>query len=391
MKKSDKILLLSSMVLVGFILSIVAHYVLNVYFKFPDNAFGNFVWPVKAHFDDFNEIVLFIKNSYLNPTDYILNMYLKHSPFLFILFFPLALIPNTYFAYFIFACIFLIYFTSFNIRYFKCNNFIKSQNFQNIFILTFLSYPVLFLLDKGNFNILIFMFFIAFICSYRLRNYYLSAFFLALINIIQPYFIVFSLLFLFKKKFVPFLLNILLSILLFLSGFFVLNNDLTTSLISFKYIIIYQITEIINNYHLVTNSFSLLEMFKLLFGKDLSLFLITILCNYFLIIITLFVLFFVYKERVFWKKITLLTFLTLLLPYIVFDYQLVFLFVPIWFFVNSRIKNNLDIVYALLFSFLLLPKPFGIIINPLLILLFAFMIIWEQINQNNGVENEQNG
>lgn len=83
----------------------------------------------------------------------------------------------------------------------------------------------------------------------------------------------------------------------------------------------------------------------------------------------------------------------ILTPYLMNDYKLIFLFIPIWLFVNAKEYSKFDVIYCALFGLLLIPKalillnhPLGIehefsnsiIINPVLIMLFMGLIIFEQ-------------
>ena len=112
------------------------------------------------------------------------------------------------------------------------------------------------------------------------------------------------------------------------------------------------------------------------------------------LIITATILFFTQKEEIFWKQITLLTLLMCLLPYVIDDYKLIFLFIPIWLFLSNQEKTKFDSFYSILFGLLIIPKQFfilfvrahgmtqlmsfGIMINPILMLIFMGLIIYEQ-------------
>jgi len=127
----------------------------------------------------------------------------------------------------------------------------------------------------------------------------------------------------------------------------------------------------------------------------------------FSIFITILTVYFTSREKVFWKKITLLTIYMLLIPYVTNDYKLIFLFIPIWLFVNAekssqennsnkpvnKVVKNSDLWYVILFGLLFIPKSIvlltpafsptshystSIIINPLIMILIAGLIIFEQ-------------
>ena len=93
------------------------------------------------------------------------------------------------------------------------------------------------------------------------------------------------------------------------------------------------------NLRTVINSVMLLKMYSVLSS-----------------IITLTTVFFAWKEKVFWKQVSLLTLCALVTPCIMIDYKLLFLFVPMALFVNAKEKTKFDLVYAILFALLLVPK-----------------------------------
>lgn len=116
-------------------------------------------------------------------------------------------------------------------------------------------------------------------------------------------------------------------------------------------------------------------------------------------IVTSIIVFFAYRERIYWKIITLLTLHMLLVPYVICDYKLIFLFVPIWLFANAEEKTGFDKIYTILFGLLLIPKKiftmwiytatisrlvtYGVIINPIIMILFIGLIIYEQFSKKH--------
>lgn len=376
MEKSNKILVLSSFVLIGFFFSILFHYVLNVYFQLPGNLFGHFIWPFRGGFFEFFNTVTTVKNLF-KPFS---NEQLTYFPFSYIFLLPFSFIKDFLFSYFIFIVIFLSTFIFLNLNFLNCNNLKKGQNFQNIFVLTFFSYPFLMAIDCGTINLFLFVLFAAFIFSYYKNRYLLGCLFLSFLSAANPLFVVFSSLFLSKKNYKYFFLSVFLSCLFFVAGFLLIKTNpleqIFSLMTSFN-------SNIINfTYHLknITNISSLYMLVYVVYHKLPYFVTIKTLIyayNIILVLFSGFVLFLSTKEKAFWKKVLLLTFLINLTPVFIFDYNWLFLFVPIWFFVNSEETNKLDFVYTLLFSFLLLPKPYGIYLNPLLSILFMGILILE--------------
>jgi hypothetical protein len=75
------------------------------------------------------------------------------------------------------------------------------------------------------------------------------------------------------------------------------------------------------------------------------------------------VLYVILMEKEEWKKVALLIFSMLLLPTISADYKLLYVFIPLFLFINKEHQSNLDILYLLLFGLLLIPKDYYFFIN----------------------------
>lgn len=366
MEKSEKITLLSSIVIVGFVFAVIYHYVLGSYMglKYPYNSF---LWDPHFVGGDFVLMLHLIKN--LTPYGHIDSL-ANYFPLAYLILYPLSFIKNFFISYFILLVGFLGFFITMNFKSFKCDNLTQVDNFRNIFVFTFISYPLLFLLDRGNFDIILFIFFTAFVYFFKWEKYLLAAIFIAGANACKPFPLFFLVLFLFKKKYKEFFISLILSVLLIIGGFLALNGDFFNqvtvfSLNLFEFKKEYLLSYSQNNYGMYGSS-SLFMVLKLLLTRLTA---TPIIAPAFLVEIykylSLFaggiILFFVAKEKVFWKQISLLTLQMLLLPYLTNDYKLIFLFVPIWLFVNAKIKSKYDLVYTILFGLLLIPKSLTIL------------------------------
>jgi hypothetical protein len=113
-----------------------------------------------------------------------------------------------------------------------------------------------------------------------------------------------------------------------------------------------------------------------------------------LIIVGLVSLYILTKEKIFWKKLALLVFVMNVIPPTSGDYRLLNLFIPLAFFINEPKSSKFDLAYLILFGLLLIPKNYfiipamtdmglsiGVIINPLLMLIFGFLIIKEGLSK----------
>lgn len=390
MEKSEKVLFLANIVLVGFAINVIFYYFLGFYLNMP-YPLNTFLDSPFIAFSDFTETLSAAKTfaPFANPDSWI-----NYFPFAYILLFPLSFIKNQLIAYILFLLGFLTAFIPLNVYFLNCKNLTKLINFQNISIISCLSYPLLYLIDRGNFDMFLFVLFAGFIYSFKSEKFLLSSVVLAVINAIKPFTLLFLILFLIKKKYKEFFLSLIISTLLVISGFMILNGNFfdqisvfIKNLMLFKFAYVYSTGEA----QLTNHSSSLFIALKLMFciyNKFFSTTLLEKIYSFLSLSIGAITLFFIWREKYFWKQITLLTLIMLLLPYVIVDYKLLFLLVPIWLFINENEKSNFDILYTALFGLLMINKSltffgvnFQIFINPVIMIIFIGLIIFEQLKQ----------
>lgn len=408
MNKSEKIFLLANIVLVGFVAAVVFHYVLGFYMQKP-YPFDTFLMPPNLAFGDFLDLLPQIKGfaPYTPP-----GTWQQYFPLAYIILAPFAYIKTRIIAYFIFFSVFLGFFAFANKKFLSCENSNKITNFQNIFILTLLSYPFLFLFDRGNFDMLIFIFFAAFIFSFQAGKYRLAAVFLGIMNATKPFSILFLILFLFDKKYKEFFLSIGLTFLLIVGGFMVFKGDFFNQIVvMLQSWILFQKEYVFETGNWgMANGSSLFTVSKFILCKYgaqpiMSTFLLSKLYSCFVAAMTVLITVFAWREKTFWKRISLITLYMLLVPQSVYDYKLIFLFVPIYLFVNAQKQTKSDLIYTILFGLLLIPKHYFIIdlmdkinnlsismfINPIVMLMIISLIIREQFTlREKDVSEEKN-
>lgn len=404
MEKFKKISILANIVLVGFVLAVVFHYVLGFYLAKPF-PFNTFLYLPSLVFDDFTTLLPKIKGfaPYTPPSEW-----QNYFPLSYLIMAPFAYIKNKLVASFLFLLIFVGFFNYMNMKIFKCENLNKIQNFQNIFILTFISYPFLCLVDRGNFDMIIFIFFAFYIFAFQSKKYQTAAILLGIINAFKPFSLLFLILFLFEKRYRELFLSIGTSFLLILGGFLIFKGNIfnqisvmVQSWIWFKHIYIYG-----NGTWGMINNSSLYPLLKFMFcGYNfyniMSVATLAKFYGYFSLFCTVAVGILAWKEKVFWKRINLIVLYTLLIPNCIYDYKLIFLFVPIYLFVNSD-KGKFDLIYTFLFGLLLIPKHYYIIdlldnvnrfslsmiLNPLIMMIFIGLIIYEQFSNQQKIEEK---
>lgn len=396
MEKSQKILLLSSIILVGFTIGVIYHYILGFYLH-ASEPYNSFLYPANMALCDFFGILPYIKD-FAPYNDVVL--WAAYFPLTYLLMFPFTLIKSQTLSYLIYISGFLIYLIFMNIKVFNCKNFTKLQNFQNIFIITIISYPVLYILDKGNFDMYLFVLFGFCVYAFKSEKYFISCVLLALANAMKPFTILFLLLFLRKKKYKEFFLSLILTILLVVGGFMIFKGSFFDQIINFiKIQSLFQSVYALGSNVGIGFSSSLFMPLKIiaLHFSTLPSFIHNFVKFYdhICLIITGITIFFIWKEQILWKQLTLIICNFLLLPYCTYDYKFIFLFIPIWLFVNEEKKSKFDLAYIILFALLFIPKSIiidfpaislvesnwvslSVIINPIIMIMLSLLIIYEQ-------------
>lgn len=406
MEKSEKVMVLSSIILIGFALGVFYHYFLGFYMHAPE-PYNSFLYPASMAWCDLFGILPYIKD--LKPYQDI-TLWVVYFPLTYVFMLPFAFIKNQILSYSIYLSGFIIYLTFMNIKMFSCKNLTKLQNFQNIFIITVLAYPVLYNLDKGNFDMYLFVLLGFWAYAFKNEKYGLSAFLLAIINACKPFTLYFLLLYLIKKRYKECFFSIIVTILLVIGGFMIIpDNFFNQIIILIKNLIFYKQTYTTGASMGIGFSSSIFMPLKTLMlhfstnNQDVINF--VNFYDYFCHVITIITLFFVWREKIFWKQLTLLICNFLLLPYCTYDYKLIFLFIPLWLFVNEDKKSKFDLTYLILFALLFVPKniiisfplihngssnwlSFSAIINPIILLVLSLLIVYEQINEKRTLKKE---
>ena len=290
------------------------------------------------------------------------------------------------------------------------NRNIDSFSLGAAFVFTLLSYPMLFVINRGNFEILVFILLYFFEYFLIKKKYLTSATYLALAISLKIFPAVFLIIFLSFKKFKALLYAGLLSLFLNLAsfGFFLLRTGKSIEKLFSDYLSIYTGPYI--DQYIIDNRglefghtlYGLLKLIVFIFNKTASITDVTLkkvmtIYSYYnkiqivlFLIITVYIL---YIEKQLWKKITLLVIAMNLLPYVSADYKLINFFIPLYIFINKKEKSKFDLVYLILFSFILIPKNYfstvwhlpdtslAIFLNPIFMIVLGLLIITDGLNR----------
>jgi len=414
MEKEKKLYILALFMVVGFFTAILFCYYEGIYQGQP-YPYNTFLFKPADRYMDFYNILSAIAN--LNPY-FGVHFIFTYYPFLGMIcwFFSLIPRPYTYFLYLfivISLSIYFIYQLLWQMPWHKKTLF--------IFILFFLSYPVLFSIDRGNFEFLLFVALLASLYFYIKQDYLISAICLALAIAMKIYPALFLLIFIADKKYREAILAIVIAVLLtlvsllFFQGGLVANflNLLNMTNINNNMVIADLINITSRSSKVVQRSVSLLTLVKISiielqlnpspfvvenFSKIYSVFTAII-----AIPLTIYTIFF---EKEMWKKVALIIFAMLLLPSVSADYKLLLVYLPLVLFLNAEGEGRLDPVYTILFALLLIPITYyflptvvsenriheisiGVVVRIVDMLVFCLVIIYSRIwKQRRPVKKE---
>ncbi|MFA5322014.1 MAG: glycosyltransferase 87 family protein [Smithella sp.] len=373
MDRSRKIEYLSLFILAGFFIGILFYYI------FPNNPF---LFIPQDRFNDFFNVLVW--NQYL-PSDPSPNR--SYFPFTYIIINVFNLIRPEILSLLLFIILFFYFFIKFSLKNISTDS--KVADFKNVFIFSFFSYPVLFLIDRANFESFVFIFLALFIYFYQNKKFLISALLLSLAISMKLFPAVFIILFLSDKKYkeavytVIFTVIITIISLLFLSGS--LTDNIQRMLLNMKlFNLVYVIQGLGFDY-----GHSLFSVFKILnYLTRMNPNIEKLLTPYFIFVILFFAfltVYIIFYETEFWKKVTILTISMCLFPYVSSNYKLIHFFIPLYLYINIGKKEKYDILYVILFSLLLIPKNLrfiikydfysGVLIDPLIMLILLFVII----------------
>jgi hypothetical protein len=392
--KEEKTELLAAIVLMGFVAAVFWCY-WNGYYGGLPYPYNTFLFLPSARFGDFFDTLRRVKdlNPYLGGDVSIYYPFLNWAGFIF------TLISDQRLSYILYCCLELATLGLVAAYFLHSKN--RVHSILIIGIIAFLNYPLLILVDRGNFEGLVFVFVLLFIYFLVREEYLISAGFIAAAVASKLFPAVFMLLFLSQRRYKEFAAAVLFSAVLTavsLLGFRggAMNN--AGYLLSGKNMEVPSVAQFLDNNNIVQRGVSLFTTLKVLLlqtGEAGSVNIPALLPGYIVLGIIAFIclgIYIVFVEQELWKKATLLTIAMLVLPQYSADYRLIYLLIPVFLFVNVREPGWRDILYTVLFGLLLIPKPYyfftnvisdagtsdislAVILNPLIMLILCVMIV----------------
>ncbi|MBT3811770.1 MAG: DUF2029 domain-containing protein [Candidatus Marinimicrobia bacterium] len=271
------------------------------------------------------------------------------------------------------------------------------------FVVSMMSYPMLFTLHTGNIEIWVFIFLCLFFVTYQAGKPVLSTVFLAASIAMKLYPAIFIILFVIDKRYRLVLYTLAWVVVLTLFPFLIWPIAPDLYLQSLSIGMSFYKDVMIESYSGVYFGHSIVNFLRALWPnlQPASLYpAYYVFAGITLILMTIYATF---MEKVLWKKIAVLVIALCLLPPTSTEYKLLYFFIPFFFFVNHNVRSKTDSLYVLLFSFLFINKGYmyfhgdqfvtlnGVantaimVVMLILILLEHFMSSWQKAPSNRKV------
>ena len=330
--QTRRVKIISTLIFLGILSSLLYHWYLVSIVGVNYYPYNTFLFKQDDRYNDYYNV--YKASIHLNPYIYETSNYF---PFAFTLMHLFTLLPKRI-SFLLFIGIFIIFF----ILYIYRNIPVKGKVYRiiAIVILGCLSYPVLFVLDRGNIEIWLFMSLVMFILLYIKQKYILSVIFLSIAISLKMYPVLFVLLFIIDKKYLLVIYTGICTTIITVFSAWLLMGGVKESFRNFKALMLMDSWVLKGGTTVLHHSASLYVPVKLMYYNFLTRLSIApphsqyenTINKYYLMIAmfvsTVVILFLLRYRMEFWKKVCLITMLFILLPQVSFDYKLLNLFIP---------------------------------------------------------------
>jgi hypothetical protein len=384
LSRAQKINLIALIVLVGFGASVVYHYVLGTYLGL-GWPFNTFLFN-PAH--KFADLLIFSGKLSSVPIGRMMN----YPPFTYLVIYPFSVLPKG-----LALSLFLTLFAG-SFLYVVAKN-LKSAGtlatVRNTVAIGLLSYPFLFTVDRANIEWVVFLLVYLFVVCYTQERRFLGSVFLALAISLKMFPAVFLVLLLGGRRYRETASTLGLAGALSLLGFLVFDGGILANW--------QRLSQSMGSYAAIymagaggwSFGHSLLGAIKFLlepktpmdFNESAQL-----VAVYSVLALLVFFatssLLWRWRGR-FWKQVLLLVLAMNLLPQVSADYKMLHIFVPLFLFVNQDSSEKNDLLYAILFGLLLIPKDYwrlpaypevslSVLLSPVIMLSMAMVVVIEE-------------
>lgn len=396
LSRSRKLKVITLVLFTGMALSLGYHLIQGKVMGY-GAPFNTFLYDPGVRFSDYNQTYDYAVGVTKGKNPYLASMPSVYFPFTFIMLYPLTLlaVKSSLFWYSVV--------TVFTFLFFVYN---RTKNYVYPFVFTLLSYPLIFLLDRGNIEGLLFLLLALFTYLYATRKYLLAVIALAMAISLKLYPAVLLVLLVSDRRFREAALCLFMVFVLSLAGLMFLQLQIPGStlqgLAGSFWASLGQFKSLYygdqgGGYgfafnHTFNNLIRSLDIY-VPFIRNTDLF-IRIYSGIVLVLFMLLAWYVVKAEKVEWRKILLLVSAMIFFPYVSFDYTLINLYLPLLLFLSAP-ESSADLAFTLMFGLLLIPKNYfftaglfnlGTFLNPLLVLSFWTLILVQGARERAGNE-----
>jgi hypothetical protein len=402
MNREEKIKRISLIILISFLISVLYHWILGASSFSLSFPYNTFLTSKAMRFSDFTNVYDCVRS--LDP--YVSYERYTHLPIM-----PIILYPITLFSLNTALIILLVSFIIYHVLYVYGHLKGEDENYLYIIIISFLTFPFMFTFDRANPEILTYIVITVFFYYYQRKQYTISSLLLGVAIAMKLFPAALIILFIYRKQYKQIIYAVLTSIILNCTSLLLFESGMSKSLNALMSNLSFYQLHYVQYYSGLWWSHSLWGLFKVAYhGVSELIFdnpgfsgLKYFTKPYIAFVLILFGLvsyYTIYKEEIFWRKIALIIFVMNLFPFCSGGYKMMYVYIPLLFFVNSE-PGKKDMLYCLLFALLMIPKhylplpwmpPYSIsgepedlwafseiVIDPLLMLIFAGVIIWDGI------------
>lgn len=387
MTKDEKINTLCLIIIIGITIAIVFHFLImgiifkqgyprNTFLFRPDDRFNDFYNPLRgaSDLDPYNPDRIYYIGGYL--------------PFGYIVAFLFSFIRPWIISLFILLYGFIIYLGLYIGKNLYDGEAIKgAKKILRVVCIAYLTYPVLFVIDRANFDMVIFILLSVVILMYQSDSFILSVFPLSFAIAMKMYPGFFLLLYFVDRKFKELFYVLILVLFLSIGSLALLHGgfwtELQKAIVSFDRAreISFEIGRLIgfNSSLYTVLVFAISSFFPNIASNIIfNISYIFIAMSIIFIVTTMIII----NDYAFWQKILLIVVMMILLFPSSSDYRLLMLYLPMMLFIQNNVKTKNDLIIVIIIGLLLVPKAYinlyseaniGIVLNPLL--LMSLMVV----------------
>lgn len=393
MTKEDRLHLLVLIVIIGFFIAVVYHYSMGYYFGRPYPA-NTFLFRPWSRFSDFTLILR--QSATLDPFGEDIGGF-AGAPFGHLLGYLFSVIKP---ASLRLPILLSSFFVAFALMAKHCLYGLKSRLASShtliIFVVVFLTYPVLFAVDRANFDLLVLPLLFLFAFTYGKRQNKASVPCLGVAIALKPYAAIFILIYVLDKRYRDSLLVLFTTLFLSVLSLSLFKDGVFVETQKYLHALSHLIGDPSSGSQLIYTSdlFSLLRVVARPIGDVLHWGSLADLADhtdykvaYAIVVVLVSAYFAIYlwqKPKPLWKTMAVLTILIILFPFTTHDYRLILLFVPMLMRLATNETTRNDLLIVVLWGLSLVPKAYyhfqyeqniGMVINPLLLIGLLICII----------------